>query len=195
MANANLPRGLIPSRTIRGSHYEGAGSVYFVPATYATAIYIGDPVVTITNQADANGIPVVNLASAGGGTFITGVMVGVIAAGSPAVPELSTSPTYRPASVAQYILVEDDPATIFEAQMNATIAIGAAGRNVDLISGAGTGANYSGWQLNASTLQTTNTLQIRLLRPVERIDNDPTLTLAKWLCKINLHTQNNLTGI
>ena len=198
MPNANLPRGLIPVRYRRGARYDGAGNKYFVPASYATALYIGDPVITITNQADANGVPVVNRAAAGGGTFITGVIVGRIDANG--VPVLQSDSTFRPASVAGYILVEDDPDVIYEAQENSSggnMGVGAGGRNVDLVAGSGTGANYSGFQLASNTLATTSTLQMRVLRPAERADNDPTAAdlNAKWWVSINLHTQRNQTGL
>lgn len=200
MANANLPRGLIPVRYRRGARYDGAGNIYYVPASYATALYIGDPVITITNQSDANGIPVVNRAAAGGGTFISGVMVGVIAGGSPVVPLLQSSSTFRAASTGAYILVEDDPDVLFEVQENnsgGNMGVGAPGRNVDLVAGAGTGANYSGFMLASNTLATTNTVQMRVVRPAERADNDPTAAdvNAKWWVFINLHSARNLTGI
>ena len=61
-----------------------------------------------------------------------------------------------------------------------------------------TGVNatgVSGWMLDSSTLNTTNTLQLRIHRPVARSDNDPTLDYAKWLVSINLHSVRNLTGV
>jgi hypothetical protein len=200
MANANLPRGLIPVRFRSGAVYNGSFNIYYVPASYATALYIGDPVIGITNQSDANGIPVVNRAAAGGGTFILGAMLGVVGGGEPVIPTLAYNPTYRPASVAAYIAVADDPDVLFEVQENSSvgnIGIGGSGRNVDLVAGSGTGANYSGFQLASNTLNTTNTLQMRLVRPAERINNNPTATdsLAKWWAFINLHSARNLTGI
>ena len=200
MANANLPRGLIPVRYRRGARYDGAVNIYYVPPSYATPLYIGDPVITVTNSTDANGIPVVNRATAGGGTFISGVIVGVVAAGQPVIPQLAWGTTYHAASVAGYVIVEDDPDVLFEVQENSSggnMGVSAAGRNVDLVAGSGTGANYSGFQLASNTLATTNTLQMRVVRPAERIDNDPTAAdvNAKWWVQINLHSARNLTGI
>ncbi len=73
---------------------------------------------------------------------------------------------------------------------------GAEGGNVALSAGTGNAnAGWSGWEIKSSTLATTGTLQMRVIAPVERVDNDPTLTNAKWLCAVNLHSQRNATGI
>jgi hypothetical protein len=201
MANVNLPRGLVPVRYISGAPYNGAANIYYVPSTYGTAIFRGDPVIQITNSADANGIPVVNVASAGGGTYVSGVMVGVVSAGDPMITVTADKPTYRVASTNAYILVADDPDLLFEVQedsVGGNMAIGAAGRNVDLIAGTGsTVTGFSGWMADSSTLNTTNSLQLRVRRPVERADNSPLAadSRAKWLVSINLHSLKNLTGI
>lgn len=199
MANANIARGLVPVRHRTGAPYNGAGNVYYVPATYGTALYVGDPVIFVTDASDANGIPTVQRASAAGGAYISGVMLGVQAAGDPPIPALAHSPRYHEASTAGYILVEDNPDVLFEIQedsVGGVMTVGAAGRNADLIAGNGVAATgVSGWMLDSSTLQTTNTLQLRILQPVVRIDNDPTLDYAKWLVAINLHSQRNLTGV
>ena len=83
MANANIARGLTPVRHINGAPYSGSGRMYYVPASDGTALYIGDPVITVTGSADAAGIPTVTRAAAGGGTYITGVVTGVISGGDP----------------------------------------------------------------------------------------------------------------
>lgn len=198
MANANVPRGLVPEAFVSGAPYNGAVNVYYVPATNATALYIGDPVIGVTNSADANGVPTVNIASAGGGTYLLGAMMGVANnAGSLVIPVLQSQPVYLPASTAAYIYVADDPNLVWRIQENGAMVAGAGGRNADLVSGAGsTVTGLSGWQLASSTLNTTNTLQMRVLRLYQSATNTNAIgTNAKWLCKINLHSLNNLTGI
>jgi hypothetical protein len=109
----------------------------------------------------------------------------------------------RAASTQSYVLVADDPDLLFEVQedsVGGNLVMGAGGRNADLVSGTGNAATgYSGWMLDSSTINTTNTLQMRIMRPVERPDNDlatsPTATNAKWLVSINLHSVRNLTGV
>ena len=103
---------------------------------------------------------------------------------------------YHPASTAQFINVLDDPDMLFEVQENGTMGVGAVGRNVDLVSGTGsTTSGYSGWQIASAGLNTTATLQMRVIAPVRRANNDPTLANAKWLVSFNLHSARNTTGV
>jgi hypothetical protein len=199
MANTSNARGLIPVRHRNGAPYNGAYNIYYVPATYATAMFIGDPVIGITDTADANGIPIVNVGTAAGGAYNLGVCTGVISAGDPMVTRTRDLLPYRLASTAAYVMVCDDPDMLFEAQEDAVggvLDLQAAGRNIDLIAGTGSAnTGYSGWMLDSSTLQTTATLQMRIHRPVERADNDPTLASGKWLVSFNLHAMRNTTGV
>lgn len=199
MANANIARGLIPVRHANGQPYTGAGNVYYVPSTYATALYQGDPVIIVTDASDANGIPTVQRATAAGGAYTIGPVVGVLSAGDPMVTVTRDTPRYHAASTAGYVLVADDPDLLFEIQedsVGGVMTVGAAGRNADLIAGTGSAfTGYSGFMLDSSTLATTNTLQLRIVGPAERADNDLTIDFAKWLVKINLHSLRNLTGV
>jgi hypothetical protein len=199
MANANLARGLVPVRYRSGASYNGAANVYYVPATDSTALFLGDPVFPVTDASDANGIPTVIIATAAGGNYVLGAIVGIVSHGDPVVARTRDSPVYRAASTAAYLLVADDPDLLFEMQedgLGGVMTIGAGSRNVDLIAGTGsTVTGRSGWMLDSSTQQTTNTLQMRILRPVERPDNDTTIAYAKWLVSINLHSARNLTGV
>lgn len=201
MANVNTPRGLVPVRRIDGSPYNGAFNMYYVPASYATALYLGQPLIA-TGASDANGVPVVQAASAGGGAFTIGPMVGIMDGGDPVVAVTRDMPLYHPASTAQYILVADDPELVFEIQedsVGGSIATATAGtKNADLIAGAGdNNSGNSGWMLDSSTINTTNTLQLRILRGVERPSNvlGTADSYGKWLVRINLHSLRNTTGI
>lgn len=199
MANRNMPRGIIPVQRIDGSPYSGQANIYYVPSSYATALYLGLPLVA-TGASDANGIPVAQIATAGATNYTIGPMVGVVSGGEPVVAVQRDSLVYHPASTAQYILVADDPDLIFEAQedsVGGSIAMATAGtKNVDLVAGAGsTVTGYSGWMLDSSTIGTGNTLQMRLLRGVHRADNEMASSYARWLCRINLHSLRNLTGV
>lgn len=199
MANANIARGLVPVRYRSGQPYNGARNVYYVPSTYGTALYIGDPVIMVTATADANGIKVVQIATAAGGAYTLGPIVGMAYAGDPPIGVTRDMPLYHPASTGQYVHVADDPELLFEIQedgLGGAMGVGAGGRNVDLIAGTGsTVTGYSGWMADSSTLQTTNTLQLRIEGPVKRADNDASLTLAKWLVGINLHSKRNTSGV
>lgn len=196
MANAVTARGLVPYRRSSGEPYNAGGNVYYVPASVASNIFVGDPVTWLTASADASGIPGITLATAGGSNYLLGAVVGVIPGGHPQIPVLQSSPVYHPASTAGYVLVADDPDALYWVQENGNMGQGAPGRNVNLVAGAGsTQYGTSGWQLNSSTLATTATLQMKILRALDETDNDPTLANAKWLCRINLSALTNTTGV
>lgn len=196
MANPNATHGLIPSAYRNGAPYAGASRTYYVPSSYASNIFVGDPVIISTSSAESIGIPSVTLATAGGSAFILGVCTAIGQAGDPVVPMTRDLPTYHQASTAGYIQVADDPFLLFECQENGTMGIGAVGRNVDMVAGSGsTVTGYSGWTLNSSTLATTSTLQMRVIYPVVRADNDPTSQYADWLVAINNHAMTRLTGV
>lgn len=195
MANANVARGLIPYRRTTGEPYNGSANIYYVPSSVASNIFIGDPVTWLTNAADANGIPSVTLATAGSSNNVLGAMVGIVNGGEPIVSVVQNSPVYHVASTAAYILVADDPDLLYMVQENGSMVQGAPGRNVNLVSGSGsTTTGYSGWQLNSSTLNTTNTLQMKIMRLLEQADN-AVGTNAKWLTRINLNALTSTTGV
>lgn len=194
MANANAARGLVPYRRNTGEPYNGAANIYYVPAAVASQINVGDPVTYLTAAADANGIPSVTLASAGGSNYLLGAMVGIVNGGEPPVTVLQSASIYHPASTAGYILVADDPDLLYMVQENGNMGATAPNRNVNLVSGAGSTYGISGWQLNSSTLATTATLQMRVVRMLEQGDNVAG-TNAKWLCRINLNALTNTTGV
>lgn len=201
MANNNAPRGLIPWRSYVGGYETGGLGLYYVPASYGTAIYVGDPVVA-TGAADAFGVPVVQIASAAGGAYTLGPMV-AIAPGGPnnaVVAVTRDMVVYHPASTAQYILVAHNPNELFwiqEDSVGGSIAVATSGmKNVDMIAGTGsTVTGYSGWMADSSTINTTNTLQLRIMQALVEEDNAAGTSFAKWLVKINLHSLTNLTGI
>lgn len=199
MANANIARGLIPVRHRNGAPYTGAARMYHVPASYATALFVGDPVIIVTDASDANGIATVQRATAAGGAYTIGPIVGMASGGDPPTVHTQDKNTYRPASTLGYVLVADDPDLLFEMQedsVGGVMTVGAAGRNADFIAGTGsTTSGYSGFMIDSSTLATTNTLQLRIVEAVKRADNDPTLDYAKWLVSINLHSMRNATGV
>jgi hypothetical protein len=199
MANANIARGLVPVCHKNGQPFNGACRKYYVPASDGTALFVGDPVKFVTDASDANGVPTITIGTAGGGAFSLGVVLGVVTGGDPAVVRTFDKTVYRVASTEAYLLIADDPDLLFEIQedsVGGVMTVGAAGRNADLVAGSGsTVTGRSGWMLDSSTLNTTNTLQMRIVGPVDRPDNEPTLDYAKWLVSFNLHAQRNLTGV
>jgi hypothetical protein len=200
VANPNTPYGLRPYSYMSGAPWGGAVSVYYVPVGNATALFIGDPVLNITNSSDGNGIQTVEIASAGASDYVLGAFLGVANnAGQSVITLLQSQPVYLPASTAAYVYVSDDPFLLYAIQedsVSSNLVSGASGRNTTLTSGTGsTVTGMSGWQLTSANLETTNTGQMRIIRGLQEIDNTIPGASAKWLCKINLHPFLNTTGI
>lgn len=209
MANANAPRGLIPYRRTSGEPYNGSANIYYVPAAYGTAIYVGDPIQIVTATADLQGIPGVGIVTQGNGTDsgiatygLIGSMVGIVSGGEPIIGITQASAVYHPASTAGYILVADDPDLLYEVQENGNMggatpvagAVPGPGKNVDLVTGTGsTVTGYSGWTIGSASLSASSVLQMRVIRMLEQADN-ALGTNAKWLCRINLNQMTSTTG-
>lgn len=193
MANSNRPTGLSPVKMITGAPYNGASNQYSIAADYATALYIGDPVIS-TGTADSKGVAGIALAAATGP--IRGVIVGLSDQpfSSSAAGVTNPNITYRPAaaqSTVWYAQVVDDPNVVFEVQEHANgtqLAATEVGLNQVLYLAAGNGY-VSGWLLASATDATPNTtatLQVRLLGLAQRQDN-VFGAYAKWNVLINAH--------
>lgn len=205
MANANAPKGLIPYCYTWGAPYNGSFSVYSIPSSYATAIYVGDPVKIVSASDDTLGTPAVNLAASG--DTVLGVMIGIVNGGDMGsmVPVTRDQALYHPASTAQYIAVADDPNLLFMIQDDGSTQATApnlwAGKNANLGAGSGgsTITGYSSYQLQASSVATTNTLDLKIVRPLQQADNvigtsANTNMNAKWLVKLNKSLWANQTA-
>ena len=124
MANLNAPSGLSPVMYRNGNFWNGQTRIYAIAAADTNAYAIGDAV-KITAAADANGIAVVTLATAG--ASVRGVVVGLSAAipmggvlqGGPVINPNNLATITRPAAAQStywYASVVDDPDVIFEIQ-------------------------------------------------------------------------------
>lgn len=194
MANTNIATGLTPRRYRSGAPFVGPLRKYYVPASDATALFNGDPVV-LAGTGDARGVSAVTRASVGG--RITGVVCGI--ANDPSVPgsndmlELG----YRPASTEGYVLVCDDPDVLYEIQEDSdggALAATNIGQNADIVIAAGsTFTRRSGVMLDSSTAAVTATLALRIVELEQRVDNEIGAN-AKWLVAINLPTEAGAAG-
>lgn len=182
MANVASPRGLRVGGPILGTHW------YAVSSSVATALYIGDPVIMTGTSNN------VTIATAGSTNYMVGAILGVY--DSSKIPGVVDSTgvrqAYKPASTAAYVLVADDPNQVFIAQTATSGSYTAddcgAGCSMYAGSGGNTTSGQSGWVLGAASAATTTLLeQIRLIRAVDRVDNDGTLASADWYVRINLH--------
>lgn len=202
MANSNTPMGLAP---IKNNGGEVDKNYYYIPSSYATALFIGDPVVKTGTSNTANvvaggrtyaagSLPEINKATAGDGNAITGVIIGFL-------PNFDdTSKAFRPASIEAIAIVADNPAQRFEIQEETAgtpLAATSVGLNANLVyaESGSTVTGMSGAELDTSTPATTATFQLKIKRLIDRADN-AIGQHAKWEVIINNHTEaNNTAGI
>lgn len=197
MANANRPSGFSPVQYLNGAPWNGQVRTYSIDASYGTALYIGDPVIS-GGGADVNGVPNVVIGATTGA--LRGVIVGLGRYEGESFNPDNLNLIYRPASDANvwYAKVVDDPNVIFEIQEESNgTQLAATEVGLNQISKSGTGNGYlSGWMIpsaTGATPNTTATLQLRLLGLVRRRDN-AFGAYAKWLVKINVHELGTGTG-
>lgn len=208
MANTSRIAGFKPVKHASGAPYNGGGNIYFVQSSDGTALFVGDPVV-LDGSGSTTGVASVTKAAAAGPVIgvVTGIIntkldpvTGAMTAGSIALD----TPQYRAASTAQFILVEDAPDVIYEAEIvtgsNAsyTYLVADIGLNVSHSTVAGsTTTGTSGAAADMATKATTATLPFKFIGVVQRPDNEAvtgTSTAVKGLFKINSATMGNGTG-
>lgn len=203
MSNVDAPRGLIPVAHRNGAPYNGACNKYYIPSTDATNMFIGDPV-RLAGDADTPGnYPTIALSAPS--TAATGISIGVIVGFEPvegvSIANTNLSRIYRPASMAMYANVADDPDLIFEVQedsVGGSLAATNVGSNVNFTSATAgsTVTGFSGVEIDSSTVNTT-AKQFRILGKVARPNNDLG-TNCKWLVAFNGsagHRTPNTTGV
>ena len=185
MANANVPRGLVPARNVSGGYVTGAVQTFVHDSGDSTAIYVGAPVKLTGTNYTHNGGSYPGVVLAATTDVIVGVVVGVL-------PDTATSLPYCAASTTRALLVDTDPQTLYEIQdANSGTALtdAAVGLNCSF-TGSGGNATY-GWSaitLDNTTEATTNTLALKIVGIVNRPDNVSGDTgPAKFLVRINRH--------
>lgn len=197
MANIDAPFGLRPVQHRSGAPYNGAANPYYIPSSYGTALYIGDPVIrtSTSNTAEVKvegggtfaigTLPEINRATAGDGNLITGVIVGFMGD--------AQSLRYNAASTERVALVCDDPDVLFEIQADGSIAATDVGLNAVLIA-THSGSTVTG--LSGMELDTTSDVpaadasnQLRIVRVVNRTDNAAGSANTRVLVTINNHTE------
>lgn len=200
MANPNRPSGFTPWQYLNGSPWNGQARTYSIAAAYATALYIGDPVIS-SGTSDTNGVPGIAIGATTGA--LRGVIVGLGTSEMLSVNPDNLNRIYRPASdpAVWYAKVVDDPNVIFTIQEHGAAGatqLAATEVGLNQIGYSGTAGNgyLSGWQLANVTdaaPATTATLQLRLLGLL-RIHNNAFGAYAKWLVQINVHELAHGTG-
>jgi len=201
MASVSRISGLRPVKTSNGTPYVGQSNVYFVPASNADVIMVGDVVKLAGDSRSPTGVQTVARHAGGATEAAVGVVVGILYTGVgdvanvPPVTDLNT-PVYRRASTDRYLMVADDPTLIFETQtMGATLAAVDIGLNceVDVTAGS-TSSGASGMAADLSTKAATATLPLKLVGFPQRPDNNIGDAFTNVYVRINNHQFNAGTG-
>lgn len=177
MANVDFPRGLQPFGPIlRANEYK-------IPAAYAQDLFIWDPVIKIATGRD------INIATAGSTNRITGSILAIY--DSNKIPLQYWDSGHAGEG---YVLVADHPDQCYVIQGDGDTSYldeNDCHGNVPLVSAAGSTVYYrSGWELDDSaTAATTAAEQIRLIRPVDNVNNVVGSANCDWICRINYHTE------
>ena len=194
MANLDRPFGLKPLRYLNSTPWNGRFSIYYKAVGLNEAIFIGSPV-KLAGSADTLGkYPTIQLAGAGGP--IVGAVIGFGNTPNLVADVTDLDLTYSPASTAAYVAVVDDPSVIFECQEDSstTFTADSVGCNCDLTTESGsTTTGKSTVELDCATETTTSTLEVRILRLVDRVDN-ALGAYSKWEVLINVHAYGHGLG-
>jgi hypothetical protein len=179
MANADAPFGFRPIN-MDGTPYNGATLRCSIAAADTTSTFIGD---AVTLDGSSNGgYPGVSQAAT------TEAVFGVVTAFE-ADPATSLDDQYRKASTLRYCQVALADRAYFECQSNgadASLPAAASGLNAEFAVTAGdTAYGHSKTEIDAATEATTADLDLQLVMPVDRPDNDVTLANANWIVKFN----------
>ena len=171
MANLDARFGLRPVGHVNGG-CSGRTMKCYLPATYGTAVFVGDPVVltgTSNTAAVTAGLekhqigtlPEVNKATAGDGNKIAGAIVGF----ENQSLRVGTAPQGT-ASTARVALVNVDPGTIYQVQASGAIGAASVGLNAPLVytHSGDTNSGLSGAELDHSAVATTATEQLKIVR-------------------------------
>lgn len=204
MPTLNAPWGLNPVMHRSGAPWNGQVVRRYIPSSNGNAFYIGSPVISAAD-ADANGVPAVDVGAAG--STYRGVVVGVEQAAPDAASlqgfDLAMSRLNVPATKtrAYYVYVCEDPDTIFEVQgdSTATNQVAAnANKNAQLTIAApsDTTMPLSATVVNSGTIAVTQAHNIKLMGLSQRRPSTGFGAFAVWLCMINQHElMGNTLGI
>lgn len=193
MANLDAPFGMRPIRHRNGAPYNGAVNPYYINSGYGTALFIGDPVDIVAGGSNTSEITVPGLGRFPIGTLpeiqasaAAGIITGVIVSFAAQPTDLET--VHSKTLTEGVALVCDDPDVIFEIQSDGIMAADEMGLNASIIVAAGSATTgLSGVELDSTTENTTAGLELKILRAVNREDNDITLANGRMEVLINLH--------
>ena len=197
MANVIAPSGFTVIKAT--GIYTGQDNVYFIPSTDTNQYGIGDAVKTVVG-GDTNGIAAVTKSTGVSGEYQRGVIVGVLPVQSVGIPNLIGLPLNLeniniPATKTRgyYVLVNDDPNTIYEIADDGSTALTAAACNKNALftpTNPTAPVQISATVLAGATIATTAAFPLKILglsqRPAGILPNTLGAN-ARWMVKFNLH--------
>lgn len=198
MANSDKPNGARPVGTLSGAPVSGTIRSYLADGLGAD-IFIGDFV-----EMNADGF--IDVATAASEELI-GVCVGFQSAQAgqtsgvtdhfmSGTTDVDRQKKYYDASVdgEAWILVAQGPDVLYEIQTDGTITFTAIGNNAEIVATAGdTTRGISQHELSATT--TALAAQLRIVGPVNRVDNDVSSANSRWIVRINENHYTKLAGL
>lgn len=177
MANVNNPTGAKVIGSFSTSDVDIKVNKYYVPASDATALFLGDFVKT-NETSTADGTPIVTKAAAG--NVVRGVITGFEALRS------TENLTYRAANTAMYVYVCDDPYVMLEMQVNGTLQTTDMGKYFNIVVSSGstvTGLSDTMIDLSSGSIISR---QLKMVSLIEREGNSVG-EYAKVKCIIHDH--------
>ena len=197
MAATATPYGLIPYE-LAGAALRGAARKFPIGANNTNAIYFGSPV--SLNSGVITVIGATPTTTRNGNTPV-GVFVGCEYTDPTGRP---TWAQYLPANASNsgytniYVYVVDDPRVVFKVQANGTVATTDLGKNAPLanVTSGSTTSGNSSCVLLAASINTTNTLAVKIIGFVDSVYSQPgdayTDCLVIW--NQGVHAYQNATG-
>lgn len=193
MSNPNAPFGLRPVRYMDGTPWNGATIPCYCSASYATALYNGDPVLwsaTLGEKDTTAKMPTINVSAVASGSMIRGVIVSF----EPNADNLTQQ--YRPASqerIANVVIATPDLVFQVRDDGDATPSKVFPGQNAILAAGTGsTITGLSGFKIDGSTTPTTTQAHTIHIVGLADIADNELGDYAIWDVVVN--TSRNATG-
>lgn len=194
MANNTGAFGLRPIRHIDGSPWNGNTVPCYVSASYATALFVGDPVLlspTLAEKDTTGTKPTINASAGTAGTLIRGVITSF-------EPTTRDSLVYNPASTERIANVCMDPTVVYAVRGDGggTPSKVFPGQNAVLIATAAgsTVTGLSGFHLDEGTTTaptTTQNFTLHILNILDQADNE---LADNAVYEVLLNTIENATG-
>ena len=195
MPNATGLFGLRPVRHISGAPWNGATIRAYISSLYATALYVGDPILwspTLTEKDTTGQHPTINRSAGTAGTVIRGVIVSF----EPLLTDLNKN--YNAASTERYANICVDPDVIYQIRGDGggTLTKAVPGQNAVCIAGSGgsTATGFSSFGLDEGTTTAPTTTQNYTLHIIGIAKQEDNSLGVNALYEVLLNTCENATG-